>query len=174
MKPEWMTILCAVPALAAGILTLLADGKRLTALEKVPRLRLPGLLLGWIVLAVCVPHARAVSPDFLLPFLIPLAVIVPPLGAVFVDNATARAWAGALILGAYGVIHLSFECRLPLSGVLAVGSWAVGAVGICVSGYPTWFRDGLRLFARRPLLKWFAGIFFILYWVVAVIAAVAA
>ena len=77
---------------AAGILfalfaawTFRLSPGNLSRFEAWPRRRLPGMLIGWAALAICVPHAEVVSPGFLVPLLWPLAIAVPILGYFFVD-----------------------------------------------------------------------------------------
>ena len=74
--------------------------------------RVWGLVLGYIVLVSCVPYARVVSPDFLLPFLWPLALVLPPVCAYYVDYPNARAVGGALILLSYLTVHYGFDMEL--------------------------------------------------------------
>ena len=106
--------------------------------------RVWGLVLGYIVLVACVPYARVVSPDFLLPFLWPLALILPPVCAYFVDYPNARAVGGALILAAYLAVHYGFDLELPGAPVLTVLAWLVGIYGIVLSAQPWRLRDEFR------------------------------
>jgi len=108
------------------------------------RNRIWGLALGYVVLVSCVPYARVVAPDFLLPFLWPLALIMPPLCAFYVDYPNARAVGGALILLAYLAVHYSFDLELPGAPFLTVLSWVVGIFGILVSAQPWRLRDEFR------------------------------
>lgn len=108
------------------------------------RNRVWGLVLGYVVLAACVPYARVVAPDFLLPFLWPLALVMPPVCAYFVDYPNARAVGGALILSAYLTVHYGFDLELPAAPVLTVPAWAVGTYGIFLSAQPWRLRDEFR------------------------------
>ena len=139
---------------AAGILfalfaawTFRLSPGNLSRFEAWPRRRLPGMLIGWAALAICVPHAEVVSPGFLVPLLWPLAIAVPILGYFFVDYPLARALGGISILGAYSFIHKSFEWHTPLLGALVVPAWIFGIAGIWVSGKPCALRDWIRLCA---------------------------
>ncbi len=122
--------------------------RNLGKVESWPRNRFWGMVLGWIALAVCVPHAAAVSPGFLLPFLWPLAAAVPVLGYFYVDYPLARSVGGLAILGGYYMIHLGFEFHTPLLPLYAVLGWILGIGGIWVSGKPHSLRDWLRANAR--------------------------
>lgn len=106
--------------------------------------RVWGWLLGHLVLAACVPYARVVAPDFLLPFLWPLALVLPPLCAYCVDYPNARAVGGALILAAYLAVHYGFDLELPAAPALTVLAWIVGVFGIVVSAQPWRLRDEFR------------------------------
>ena len=108
------------------------------------RNRVWGLVLGYAVLISCVPYARVVSPDFLLPFLWPLALILPPVCAYCVDYPNARAVGGTLILAAYLAVHYGFELELPGAAVLTVTAWLVGIYGILLSAQPWRLRDEFR------------------------------
>lgn len=121
--------------------------------EPLPRKKLPGMLIGWAALFLCVPHAAVVSPAFLIPFLWPLAVIVPILGYFFVDYPLARALGGIAILGSYYFIHKTFDLHTPLAGVLTIPAMLFGIAGIWVSGKPCALRDWIRLCARSVLWR---------------------
>jgi len=140
---------------AAGVLfalfaawTFRSSPENLPRRESLPRRKLPGMLIGWAALFLCVPHAAVVSPGFLVPLLWPLAVAVPVLGYFFVDYPLARALGGIAILGSYYFIHKSFELHTPFSGVLTVLAMLFGVAGIWVSGKPCALRDWIRLCAR--------------------------
>lgn len=124
------------------------------------RKKIPGVLLGYVVLITCVPYAKVVSPDFLIPLLWPLALILPPLCAKFADNITSRAVGGALILLAYLTVHAGFERKLPLAEVLSVLSWLIGIGGIWISAQPWKLRDLFR--SGKTLRSWCAA-FLIIY-----------
>lgn len=128
--------------------TLCLSPDNLPRRESLPRRRLPGMLIGWAALALCVPHAAVVAPGFLVPLLWPLAIVVPVLGYLFVDYALARALGGIAILGSYYFIHKSFEWHTPFAGGLTLLAMLFGIAGIWVSGKPSALRDWIRLCAR--------------------------
>ena len=141
--------------LCAAVLTFAALPERVGKFEQLARNRWIGLVGGWIALALCVPHAVVVSPQFLIPFLWPLAVTVPLLGFFFVDYPAARAVGGGLILLGYSLVHFSFDLRTPgFPGIVVLG-WLTGIAGIWISGKPCSMRDYFRLAARK---KWFRGV----------------
>jgi len=139
----------------AGIL-LAASPERLPALEKIPRWRIPGFIIGQIALLICVPHAAVVAPAFLLPWIMPLALIVPWLAVFFVDYAFARAFGGMVILLAYETVHRSFDLSLPGGKVIAVAAWIFGIYGIWLSGYPPLLRDSIRKAAAGKRFRYLA------------------
>ncbi|MDD3886441.1 MAG: hypothetical protein PHI35_06195 [Victivallaceae bacterium] len=131
----------------------------LKKIEPLPRAKFPGMLLGWAVLLLCVPYARAVTPDFMLPLLYPLALMVPVLGYFFIDYPFARALGGAMILGSYVFIHGAYAQSSPLLAAAAVSGWIFGLGGIWISGRPCAFRDWLRLIAAKPWWRTVSGLF---------------
>jgi len=148
-------LLFRIALAAAGVLfvffavwTFRLSPQNLSRWEPLPRWRLPGMLIGWAALFLCVPHAEVVSPGFLVPLLWPLAVAVPVLGYFFVDYALARALGGIAILGSYYFIHKSFEWHTPLMAGLTVLAMLFGVAGIWVSGKPSALRDWIRLCSR--------------------------
>ena len=166
-----VVVIAAVCAGGLGTLLHLATPERLPRLEPLPRNRAAGVILGYIALVMCVPHAEVVVPDFLVPFLWPIALTAPWVCAFYVDNPTARAVGGLMILFAYEVVHRTFECRFTGAPLLAVAAWSFGIAGIWLSGYPVSMRDALRLAARRRKFRWAAsGVF----WAFALLFAAAA
>jgi len=146
-------------AALCGILAYLlwsATPENLCRREAWTRSRVRGLVLGYIVLVACVPYARVVSPDFLVPFLWPLALILPPVCAYYVDYPNARAVGGALILAAYLAVHYGFDMELPGAPVLTVSAWLVGIYGILLSAQPWRLRDEFRAGKARRRIE--AGI----------------
>ena len=83
-------------------------------------------------------------PDFLLPLLWPLALVMPPVCAFYVDYPNARAVGGALILAAYLAVHYGFDMELPGAPALTVLAWLVGIYGIVVSAQAWRLRDEFR------------------------------
>ena len=129
---------------AAAVCVLKCNDADKTRFEKLTRNRLTGLLLGWFALLMCVPHAAAVAPAFMLKLLYPLAIAVPVLGYRYVDYPAARAVSGVLILCAYNLVHLSFDAKLSAAPFFAVCGWITGAFAIWCSGLPWTWRDIFR------------------------------
>ncbi len=153
----WFRIGCALGGVVLGIVTagvLRLNAQTLKRVEPWPRNRLWGMLLGWIALAVCVPHAAVVAPGFLVPLLWPLAVAVPVLGYFYVDYPLARALGGLMILGSYYLIHSAFNLSSPLLPLLAGLGWSFGLAGIWISGRPCALRDWLRKCSASRVWRW--------------------
>ena len=113
------------------------------------RNRVWGLALGYVVLVACVPYAQVVAPNFLIPLLWPLAIVMPPVCAYYVDFPNARAVSGSLILLAYLMVHYGFDLELPGAPAVAVLAWLVGIYGIVLSAQPWRLRDEFRAGAKR-------------------------
>ena len=145
---------------AFGIYLLTTDAQNLAGREKFARIRWSAFFPGLPVLLWCVPHAEVVAPDFLLPFLYPIAIIVPIASFFVLDYINARVISGCAIIAAYEIIHRSFDLALPLAPALAVFGWLLGFFGIWCSGIPHHFRDIFRLAARSKKLRITASIFF--------------
>lgn len=145
----------AVVLAALGVLFCAARNNCIRKIEALMRNRFVGLFVGWAALIWCVPHAQVVAPAFLLPFLIPLAIVVPVLSFFCLDHMTARAVGGVLIIVAYEVLHRSFDLNLDFAPALAVACWLIGGAGIWISGIPFHLRDALRLAAEKRSWKFF-------------------
>ena len=146
---------------AAGLTALKAAPENIKKIEQLTRNRYIGLFLGWFALIICVPHAAAVSPAFLLKFLYPLAIAVPVLGFFFIDYPASRAISGTLILSAYNLVHLAFDINAFGMSFFAVCGWIAGFWGIWCSGLPWAWRDMFRKCASNAVFrKIAAGIFF--------------
>ena len=139
--------------LSAALLTLAATPERIGKFETLTRNKWICLFGGWIALALCVPHAVVVSPQFLLPFLWPLAIVVPVLGFFFVDFPAARALGGGLILLGYALVHYTFDFRTPGFPVLAILGWLTGIAGIWISGKPCAMRDYFRMTSGKNWIR---------------------
>ncbi|MBQ9755725.1 MAG: hypothetical protein IJV93_13370 [Lentisphaeria bacterium] len=143
--------------LLIGILSFAASPERVTKFEALARNKWIGLFGGWIALALCVPHAVVVSPAFLLPFLWPIAIVVPILGFFFVDYPAARAAGGLLILLGYSLVHYTFDFRTPGFPVFAFLGWFTGIAGIWISGKPCALRDYFRMVCRKKQFRLICG-----------------
>ena len=120
------------------------------AAEKLCRSRVAGLLIALPCTLMCVPLAIPVSPGFLIVFLRPLALALPILAYFHLDYYASRAWAFALILGAYDVIHGCFDRHIPWSGTVTLIMLLQTVAGIWFSAKPYLLRDLFRRAAQSP------------------------
>lgn len=144
----------AVSILALSILFFIQNEERLKKFESLPRNRILGVILAFPALFWCIPHAQAVAPNFLLPFLVPLAIIVPILSYCYLDYLFARSLAGLIILFSYEIVHLTFQFHTPGSGFYAILGWLFSIAGIFLAGYPHLLRDALRKSAVNKIVKY--------------------
>ena len=148
---------------ASGFAAITAAPENIKKLEQLTRNRYIGLILGWFALIMCVPHAEAVSPAFLLKLLYPLALAVPVIGFFCVDYPASRAVSGTLILCAYNLVHLAFDINVSGMSFFAVCGWISGAYGGWCSGLPWTWRDIFRKCAANAIFrKCTAFVFFFL------------
>ncbi len=125
-----------------------AAPEKLPQRDGVGRIRWVGIAFGIPALIWCIPHAGAVSPDFLIPFFWPIAIVAPIAAYYVLDFCLARVAAGWAIIFAYQMVHLSFDEIIPGHVLFAFAGWMLGIGGIWVSGIPRHFRDAERLAAR--------------------------
>ena len=133
------------------------------------RHKLCGIAMAYIAFIVCVPYAKVVSPDFLIPLLWPLALIMPVVCGLFVDYPTARGVGGLAILLAYLVVHEGFEMKIPLAPLFAAAAWIFGCVGIWLSALPWKLRD---LFRAGPKIRRAWAVFLFVFAVLLVLETV--
>ncbi len=140
--------------LALAILFFIQNETRLPKFESLPRNKVMGFILAFPALFWCIPHAQAVAPNFLLPFLLPIAIVVPILSYFYLDYLFARSLAGLIILFSYEIVHLTFQFHTPFSGFYAILGWLFAIAGIFVAGYPYLLRDALRKSANNNIVKY--------------------
>lgn len=143
--------------LIAAVITLVLTPKNLPYFEKLPRNRYLGIIVGWVAMFGCIPHAAAVAPAFLLPLLLPIAVATPVLCFFFVDYLFSRAVGGSFILIAYYFLHASFNIHYKFMPVLAVFCWLLGILGMWISAKPHIMREYLRKAACTPSFQFTAA-----------------
>ena len=122
--------------------------------EKLCRDRWIGLALTLPATLRCVPLAIPVSPQFLLPWLWPMAVILPFLCLYLIDYYASRGLALWMITAAYGIIHSAFYCHVPGTGVVVIVQWLIGIAGIWISAKPCLMRDLFRKSAEKKYLRY--------------------
>ena len=139
-----------------GALTFLlgkVSPQNIGAAEKLCRDRLIGLLIALPCTLMCVPLAVPVSPGFLIVFLWPLALALPILSYFHLDCYAARAWAFALILAGYDIIHGCFDRHIPLGGAVTVLMLIQTVAGMWFSAKPCLLRDLFRRAAESRRVR---------------------
>ena len=145
--------------LSAGVYAATAAVFLLTAPENVPgrdklcRSRWAGLLLTLPATLRCVPRAVPVTPDLLLPWLWPLAIVLPVLCFFWIDAYAARGLALWLIVAAFGQIHTAYDLEMPGTAVVAAVGWLAGIAGIWISAKPYLLRDLFRAAAGKRAVR---------------------
>ena len=142
---------------AAAVLFARTAPENLPSRERRCRARWTGLLLTLPATLRCVPLAWPVSPDFLLPWLWPLAVVLPILCFFWIDAYAARGLAFWLIVSAYGQIHAAFDLQMPGTAVVAAVGWLAGIAGIWISAKPYLLRDLFRAAATVSAVRFAAA-----------------
>ncbi len=155
-------LLAALIWAALGCWTYTLNGDKLPRWEKLPRNRAVGALLGCAALIWCIPHARPVVFDWMVPYLWPMAIGGTVLGYCFLDYLFARAAGGLLILVSYHFVHGTFDFHTQGAPFLAILYWIIGVFGICISGKPYWLRDLLRALCGKVRLRLFTCGFLLL------------
>ena len=154
----------ALLAAAAFILTLSRSPAVYRVMERLPRERVSGSILGFFVLLWCVPNIRPIfMPDS--PFqqaILPLLGVAFVLAAIFLNYLFARAYAAVLILGAHAVLKAVYPLDPPGYPILAALVMLAGVIGIVLSAKPYWLRDWFRLSFRLPSVRWSSVAFFLL------------
>lgn len=151
-------LLSAVLYAACAVLFFRTVPENVPSREKLCRNRWVGLALTLPATLCCVPLAYPVSPSFLLPWLWPLAVMLPLFCLYIIDYYAARGLALWMITAAYGMIHSAFDWHIPGHGVIAVLQWLAGIAGIWLSAKPCLLRDMFRKSAENVKLRYVLSI----------------
>lgn len=137
-----LSILLAFIALALGFLTSFLMPKHPEWATRLPRLRLPGAILGTAVLAICAYEGGALLPGTRWVGLFWALVPCTAIAAWFtLDFLMARALSGAIILLAnYAIQHaFAYHCACrPLYAIVAL-FW--GLLATACLAWPWWSRD---------------------------------
>ena len=140
----------------AGILAWLfftASADNIGKLEKLCRNKYAGLALSLPCALLCVPLAVPVSPQFLIIWLYPLAIVLPLLCYWHIDYYASRGLSFFLILLAYDLVHGCFELAVPGGSVITVIWLLLGIAGIWIAAKPCTLRDIFRKAAKSKVWK---------------------
>lgn len=172
-------LIAAAVSLAAAVAFLLTcrdDPAMRRALDKLPRERISGTILGAAALIWCIPNLRPIfMPDS--PFqnlIVPLILVSIVLAAVFLNFLFARAAAAILILGAHAVLKAGYPANPPGYPLLAALVFEAGMIGIVLSAKPYWLREWFRLSFRKPVVRWASAGYFLLLCVMSCVCAAGA
>ena len=146
-------LLSAVWYTAGAVLFFRMTPERIPGAEKLCRSKLLGIILTLPAALQCVPLAIPVSPGFLLPWLLPVAVILPVLCWYFIDFYAARGFALWMIVSAYGMIHTAFDHHIPGRQAVIVLLWLAGIAGMWISAKPYLLRDLFRKSAENRMIR---------------------
>lgn len=127
-------------------------------MEKIPRWKIPGFVLGLFVLAWCVPHTMPILPEGLHKYLIP-AMLAAAIASWFVlDHLFARALGGYMILTAHLFLRESYGVEGFGDPLFAAVCLIYGTLGIFLCGLPYRLRDLIRL-ELKPKYRWIFPVF---------------
>ncbi len=146
--PAVLFAAAAGAAVSAGFL-LTVRQENLTERQKAPRLKIPGIILGFIDLLWCIPNAMPILPESLHRYLLPLAVVLTVLAWFALDHLFARAIGGFMILSAHYFLKELFAAPVPAGSIFAVLCLLFGTLGIVISGQPWRIRDFIGLSVTR-------------------------
>ena len=140
--------------------------------EKIARWRHQGAILAFIGLLWCVPNAKPIVWDWMLPALYPLVIVFTIAAWLFLDYLFARAVGGLAILTAYWFLHDAFTLHSPWSPLFAIFCWILGIAGLFFSAKPHLFRDMLRKIAQHPAWKASIILYLTLFTLFSIISAI--
>ncbi|MCF6176530.1 MAG: hypothetical protein L3J71_12280 [Victivallaceae bacterium] len=142
-----------IVGIATAIFMLRLNPANIQYFEKIARLRHVGAILAFIGLLWCVPNAKPIVWDWMLPALYPLVLAFTIIAWLFLDYLFARAVGGLCILTAYWFLHDAFTFHSLWSPLFAIFCWTIGIAGLFFSAKPHLFRDMLRKIADRQIWK---------------------
>ena len=137
--------------------------ENLSKWESLPRDRNIAVVIVFLCLLWCVPQAKPIVWDWMLPWLYPMAVVFSILGFMYLDYLFARAAGGFFILLTYYFVHEGFTFHTPWLAFFAVMCWALGILGLFFSGKPHLCRDFIRGLAKSPRIRYTALSYFAVF-----------
>lgn len=154
-----LVFLSALFSLAFTVYLLMVKPENVDKMEKLPRWKIPGTILGIFVLAWCIPHAMPILPENLHKLLFPLLVAVVIASWFTLDHLFARALGGYFILTAHLFLRETFAYEEIANPYFAILCFLYGTFGIFLCGLPYRLRDIIRL-ELNPKYKWIFPVFF--------------
>ena len=151
--------LTAAGSLAFSVYLLKVKPENVDKMEKMPRWKVPGIILGTFVLAWCIPHAMPILPDNFHSLLFPFLVAVVIASWCVLDHIFARALGGYIILTAHLFLRDSFGYEEISNPFFAILCLIYGTFGIFLCGLPYRLRDIIRM-ELNPKFRWIFPVFF--------------
>ncbi len=156
-------IACGLFSLVIAFWTAKMCPEKLPKWESLPRDRNFAVVLVFLCLLWCVPQAKPIVWDWMLPWLYPMAVAFSILGFMYLDYLFARAAGGLFILLTYYFVHEAFTFHTPALAFFAVMCWALGILGLFFSGKPHLCRDFIRKLAKSSHIRYTALSYFAIF-----------
>lgn len=154
-----LVFLTAPAMLAFAVYLLLVKPENVEKMQKLPRWKVPGIILGTFVLAWCIPHAMPILPENFHRLLFPFLVAVVIASWFVLDHLFARALGGYMILTAHLFLRESFAYEEISNPVFPILCFLYGTFGIFLCGMPYRLRDIVRL-ELKPEFRWIFPVFF--------------
>jgi len=127
----------------------------LPKLDKIPRMKIAGIILTAVVLSWCVPHINDIlDPDSVFRKAVyPGFFVLWVLCSAFLDYLFARAFGVFCILLSYTLLNQIFSANIPYSAFSAAACYILGIYGIVISAKPYYFRDTLRFAVTKKYFR---------------------
>lgn len=151
--------LSAVMSLAFAVYLLKVKPENVDKMERLPRWKVPGIILGTVVLAWCIPHAMPILPETFHKLLFPFMIAVVIASWCVLDHLFARALGGYMILTAHLFLRDSYGYEELSNPWFATICLIYGTFGIFLCGLPYRLRDIVRL-ELNPKFRWIFPVFF--------------
>jgi hypothetical protein len=165
-------LVCGIVSMLTAVFILRMNTSRLPKWESLPRNKYIGVVLAFLCLFWCVPQARPIVWDWMLPWLYPLVFAFTILGYLFLDYLFSRAVGGFFILLTYYFVHESFTFHTPAIAVFAIFSWALGIAGLFISGKPHLLRDFIRKIAKSSTVRYSSAAYFVIFGVMCIVLGI--
>ena len=154
-----LLFLTAAMSLAFSIYLIKVKAENVDKMEKLPRWKIPGVILGSFVLLWSIPHAMPILPDSFHKLLLPAFVAVVIASWCVLDHLFARSLGGYMILTAHLFLRESFGSESLSNPAFAVLCFIYGTFGIFLCGLPYRLRDIIRL-ELNAKFRWIFPVFF--------------
>ncbi|MDD4318035.1 MAG: hypothetical protein PHV75_05915 [Victivallaceae bacterium] len=139
-------------------------------LEQKLRNRNLGFLPALLALLWCIPHARPIVWDWMLPWLLPAAVIFSIAAYFYLENLLPRAIGGIFILYGCYIAQESFTRHTPGSSWLVGLTWVIAVGGMFIAAKPHLVRDYLRKVVADERYRFIGSCFWFVYGLWSVVA----